>query len=339
MKSDLLRRSAGVSATCCLVLIACSGGDRGRPDVATSPSVGVAGYVGGGSSGTSTGGVEGAGGRGGGATVPSSTAGSDAGPGAGAGVDGNTTAAADGGTNELDARGDAGAGGHGVAPRSIDFSIWELQLPIGSGNSPATISSNQLLVGFSNAYFYQTSDGGQVFMDPATGITTSGSQHCRTEMRELKAGGGSAAWTSQGTHTMTVSGKVLQVGGGASGHVTVAQIFNATDSIPLAELEYATNRGGFELLYEEAKGTGTTVDLGTSVPLNTAYTFMLALSDGVLTASINGKQVFARTPSAATAVKAFYFKFGDYDQTAAAGAISAAPYTIVEADAVTIIHE
>ena len=138
---------------------------------------------------------------------------------------------------------------------------------------------------------------------------------------------------------MTVSGKVVQVGGGASGHVTVAQVFNATDSIPLAELEYATSKGGFELLYEEAKGTGSTVDLATPVPLNTAYTFVLALSDGVLTASINGKRVLARTPGAATAAKAFYFKVGDYDQTAAEGAISSAPYTIVEAYAVTIVHE
>jgi hypothetical protein len=214
-----------------------------------------------------------------------------------------------------------------------------LQLPIGSGNAPTTISSDRLSAGFSNAYFYEASDGGQVFMDPATGLTTSGSQHCRTELRELKAGGGSAAWPSTGTHTMTVSGKVLQVGGGASGHVTVAQIFDATDSIPLAELEYATSRGGFQLLYEEAKGTGTTIDLGTAVPLNTAYTFVLALSEGVLTASINGKQVFGRTLGAATAAKAFYFKVGDYDQTTAAGAVSATPYTIVEAYAVTIVHE
>jgi alginate lyase len=335
------RRSAWVSATCCLAVIACSGGDRaaGRPDGATSPSVGVAGYGGGGSSGSSTGGVEGTA-DGSGANIPSSTAGSDARPKASAGKDGNTTGAGDGSTNELDARGDGSTAGHGVGPLSIDFSMWELQLPIGSNNSPTTISSDQLVAGFSNDYFYQTSEGGgQVFMDPATGITTSGSQHCRTEMRELKPGGGSAAWTLQGTNTMTVSGKVLQVGGGASGHVTVAQIFNATDSIPLAELEYATSRGGFELLYEEAKGTGSTVDLLTSVPLNTAYTFVLALSDGVLTANINGKQVFARTPSAATAAKAFYFKVGDYDQTAAAGAVSVVPYTIVEASAVAIVHE
>jgi hypothetical protein len=137
---------------------------------------------------------------------------------------------------------------------AIDFTIWSLQLPIGSGTSPTTIPPSQLVAGFSNAYFYRADDGGQVFMDPATGITTSGSQHCRTELREMTPEGGQAAWRSTGINTLTVAGKVLQVGGGASGRVTVGQVFSSDDSIPLCELEYSNSLGGFELLYEEASG-------------------------------------------------------------------------------------
>ena len=48
---------------------------------------------------------------------------------------------------------------------AIDLSIWSLQLPVGTGTSPAIISPQQLLAGFSNDYFYQAADGGRVFMD------------------------------------------------------------------------------------------------------------------------------------------------------------------------------
>jgi hypothetical protein len=232
-------------------------------------------------------------------------------------------------------------GAAGASPAlSIDFSIWTLQLPTGSGTSPTTISPNQLLAGYSDAYFYLAPDGGQAFMDPATGITSSGSQHCRTEMREDKPGGAPAAWAASGTNTLTVTGKLLQVGGGASGKVTVAQVFNASDSIPLCELEYSSSVQGFQLLYEEAKGQGgSPVDLNTPVALNAVYSFTLSLSQGKLSASINGQPVYARTPSTATLTKSFYFKFGNYDQTTSAGAIGTTPYTIVEVFSAAVVHQ
>jgi Alginate lyase len=222
---------------------------------------------------------------------------------------------------------------------SIDYSIWLLQLPIGSGSSPTTVSSSELTAGYTSAYFYKASDGGQAFMDPATGVTTSGSEHCRTELRESTTGGAQAAWAGSGTHSMTVSGQVLKVGGGSSGTVTVGQLFNGTDAIPLCELEFSTRAGGFKLLYEEAKGAGTSTDLGTPIALHTPYTFALALTGGELRVTVNGKQVYTRTPSASTLAKKFYFKFGNYDQTAVAGAIGATPYTVVEVYSVRVVHE
>jgi hypothetical protein len=237
-----------------------------------------------------------------------------------------------------DARGPGVAGTASLAA-SIDYSIWLLQLPIGSGSSPATVSSSQLAAGYTSNYFYKAADGGQAFMDPATGVTTSGSEHCRTELRELTSAGAQAAWTASGTNSMTVSGRVLKVGGGLSGAVTVGQLFNGTDSIPLCELEFSTRAGGFKLLYEEAKGAGTRTDLGAPIALNTPYTFTLALSSGELRVTVNGKQVYTHAPSASTLAKKFYFKFGNYDQTATAGAVSATPYTVVEAYSVRVVHE
>jgi Alginate lyase len=244
---------------------------------------------------------------------------------------------ASGGSSVVGGAGAVGQGGS--APSKIDLSIWSLQLPTGSGTSPTTIPPSQLTAGYTDDYFYLAVDGGETFMDPQTGTTTSGSLHCRTEMREDDASGAQAAWSAAGTNTMTVAGKVIQVGGGSSGHVTVGQVFNGTDSIPLCELSYSTSTGGFESLYEEAKGSGTTTDLNSPVALNTQYTFTLALSNGVLTVAINGKAVYSHTPSAGIAAKKFYFKFGNYDQTATAGAVSTAPYTLVEVYGVSVVHE
>jgi len=226
-----------------------------------------------------------------------------------------------------------------VSAISIDYSIWSLQEPSGSGTSPTTISPSQLVAGYSDAYFYIAADGGQAFMDTQTGITTSGSTHCRTELREVTSSGTQAAWAPSGTNTMDVAGRVTLLGGGSSGAVTVGQVFNSNDSIPLCELMYSASVGGFVLLYEEAKGTGTTVDLGTPVALNTPYSFQLSFTNGVLTVSINGTQVYSHTPSSSILSKEFYFKCGDYDQTTSSGAVTTTPYTIVENYSINVVHE
>jgi hypothetical protein len=217
--------------------------------------------------------------------------------------------------------------------------IWELQLPTGSGHHFDTVPPGNL-PGFADAYYFKANDGGQIFMDPAHGITSSGSLHPRTELREVTASGGQVAWPASAINSLTVTGKVLEVGGGTSGHVTVGQIFNGSDSIPLFELMYSNAVGGFKGLYEEAKGGGGgLIDLRTPVALNTKYTFTLALEKNQLLVTINGKQVYSHTPSAKVLRKGFYFKAGAYDQTATAGAVSTTPYTEVENYIISVVHQ
>ena len=217
--------------------------------------------------------------------------------------------------------------------------IWELQLPTGSGTSPTTVSPGSL-ASFSNAFYFKAEDGGQVFADPAHGITTSGSKHPRAEMRESTSSGAQAAWSASGTNTMTVEGKVLKVGGGSSGDVTIGQVFNGTDSITLCELQYSNEVDGLKLFYEEAKGEGgSPIDLKTPIALNSKYTFTLALTKDELTVVVNGKQVYSHKPSADILQKKFYFKFGAYDQTATAGAVSTTAYTEVENYSAVVVHE
>jgi hypothetical protein len=333
----------------CLLVSAC-GSDAGL-DGEGDPSEG--GGSSNGSAGASAGGGSAVAGGGSSNGSAGASAGSSASAGSGSEVAGadsggaSTGGGSNGGASNAGASnggassgGSAGAAGGGPTSKPIDYSIWVLQLPTGSGNSPTTISSKGLLDGYQSAYFYPSaSSGGQVFMSPQTGITTSGSQHCRTEMRESVAGGGQAAWASTGTNTLTVEGKVTKVGGGTSGTVAVGQVFIGTDSIPLFELMYSNGAGGFKGLYEEAKGGGTVYDLKTKVALNERYTYTLELTKGQLTVSVNGKQVYTRTPSAATLAKKFYFKFGNYDQTATAGAISTTPYTVVEVYKAEVVHK
>ena len=175
-------------------------------------------------------------------------------------------------------------------------------------------------------------------MDTQTGITTPGSTHCRTELREMTSSGAHAAWAPSGTNTMDVTGQVTLLGGGSSGKVTVSRVYNSNDSIPLGELQYSASVGGFILHYEEAKDAGTDIDLQTPVALNTPYSFQLSLTNGVLTVSINGTQVYSHTPSSSILANEFYFKCGNYDQTTTAGEVTTTPYTIVEIYSINVVH-
>ena len=231
--------------------------------------------------------------------------------------------------------GSAGSGGGTAAP--LDFSIWQLQLPTGSGHSPDIKSPKELLKGVSNAYFYQAKDGGQMFMDPKEGITTNGSRHCRSELREMKPDGSAAAWPSSGTNTLTVTGKVPLIAGGTKGSVTIAQVF-VSGLNTLAELQYTGST--MKLFYEEAKGNGETpVDLKTPIAIGSRYKFVLGYSKNELTVSINDEQVYSRKPSSDVSGKDFYFKVGNYDQSSTDGTPTTTPYTEVEVYSIAVVHK
>jgi hypothetical protein len=215
---------------------------------------------------------------------------------------------------------------------AIDFSAWELQEP-----DDTVVTSSQLVTGYSDAYFYLAADGGQVLMDPQAGTPTSGSAHPRTELREM-SNGSPAAWAPTGANTLSVSGEVLLLGDGASGKTTIGQVFDSTQSIPLCELIYSASLGGFEVLYEEAKGAGTYINLNVPVSLNSAFSYGLSLSDNVLTVTINGATAYTQAPSASVLADSFYFKCGDYDQTATSGTLSTVPYTEVELTSIVVNH-
>ena len=79
----------------------------------------------------------------------------------------------------------------------------------------ATSISQAKLKTFShNSHFYLDSTYSYiVFTTPALGVTTSGSEHPRVELREMTAAGASAAWGSNDglTHTINQTITVVKV--------------------------------------------------------------------------------------------------------------------------------
>ena len=221
------------------------------------------------------------------------------------------------------------------AAAPIDYHYWKLQQPDG-----LAISSSQLLAGYHSVYFYRTGRG-QAFMDTKTGTVTTHSEHPRTELIE-QLRGSDTAWDWTGTNSMTNRAAVT-LQGGPNGSTTIGQIFNNDNSIPLVELEYEAEPnsagGNFTVLYEECKGHGTYTKSSMKIALRSQFTYALSLSHGVATVSINGVQIFSHKPSTSLKGKNFYFKCGDYDQTATQGPVITVPYTIVELYNVTLLHD
>ena len=168
-----------------------------------------------------------------------------------------------------------------------------------------------------------------MFADPSFGITTSGSAHCRTEMREI------ATFKASGSNSITVIGKITK---GASG-ITIGPVFNDDDSIPLAELEYTG--GDFGVLYEEKKGGGKMYTLNGSVGIGQQYSYTLSLTKGVLKITTSTGGSFTKTPSSAVSGNRFYFKVGNYDQksTGSKTSVSSTIRSIVEVSKISVSHK
>jgi hypothetical protein len=186
--------------------------------------------------------------------------------------------------------------------------------------------------GFTDIYFYtDKTDGSMTFMDPTTGVTTSGSLHPRSELREVTNG-----WSTAGTNTQTVTLAVPEV----PGTTTIGQIFQAppAPSKPLMELQYVKG-GTIQLLLENTNQGGSAMfyTVGT-VTDGSKFTYELSLMGTTIGVTLNGAVKTYSVPSS-FAGESFYFKCGDYDQTAVAGTPGTTPGTIVKVYALQVVHQ
>ncbi len=224
---------------------------------------------------------------------------------------------------------------------NFDLSLWELQEPIGTAGSPTTIGPTALEGpnGFHDAYFFtDPSDGAMTFWDPENGVTTADSSFPRAELRELSADGSAANWPVEGTNTLSARVAVTEV----PDHVCIGQIHLgsaieaglAASTKPLLEL-YAYASGDIQLGIEDDPTGGQTAHPIANVPLGTPFRYAIQLTaDGTITLTVNGvASTFAMPPSFDG--YGYYFKAGDYDQTAGADAAAGAT---VKFYALQILH-
>jgi poly(beta-D-mannuronate) lyase len=202
---------------------------------------------------------------------------------------------------------------------NINWSPWTLQLPNNTQVSPGSTN---------NQWFYP-SGSFQAFADPVTGICTSGSSHCRSELRET------STWGSGGTNVLNATVKVTK----GSGSITIGQVFcNSGTNGAHTQVELFYRSSGFSILYEEQKGAGSTTSVGNAVPLGTTFTYQLSFIGGKMAVKINGATVWTKTPSSAAQSGAFYFKAGNYDQSSSCGTLSSTINSIVQFSNISVSH-
>jgi hypothetical protein len=200
-------------------------------------------------------------------------------------------------------------------PPSANFTLtdWYLTLPTGTAGDPNTVKN---LVGYTDSpYFFTGTDGSLTFSCPTNGVTTSGTDNPRSELRETR-NGSNYNWSlsTYTTNTLAATLSVSQVPD--TGQIVIGQIHDVggtdgaspADTVadePLIKLEYDSNptdkNGGpcNGCIYAETRatpatatgtGTGTQVDytIVTGIPLNTPFSYSITLTrTGLLTTVVN----------------------------------------------------
>ncbi|NOV04746.1 cadherin-like beta sandwich domain-containing protein [Paenibacillus planticolens] len=227
----------------------------------------------------------------------------------------------------------------------IDYRYWTLQEPLPGG---AGQTSQTLQAGYADPYFYVGADGSQVFMDTAVGGTTSGSAHPRSELREYDPiAGTDAAWLPVGANAMTGTVAVTKLGTlNGVGWTTIGQVFDQNVTT-LCEFEYgydpAYPNSNIRILYEPSGINSLGYQyLPIKIPLNQYFTYRMTLNDGVLSIYLNGNLIFnGQTASPSQVIPPnhlYYFKAGNYDQTAMNGNVNYIPYTVVQFNSLNVYH-
>jgi hypothetical protein len=202
---------------------------------------------------------------------------------------------------------------------NFDMSFWNLQLPTGKSGKIDIIKSADLqgCDGYTDSNFFTDKSTSEiVFLAPGnpslTGCaTTSGSTHCRTELREVDSKTGKdAAWSPKGKNTLTVSMIVDKADDGTHG-TAIGQVFASAASKPLAEMYYSQS-GNIVVGVKPNESAGQIITTVGKVPVGTRFQYTLSYSADVLSVTINGKVTTLSTYEWKS--PKCYFKSGNYNQ-------------------------
>lgn len=206
----------------------------------------------------------------------------------------------------------------GEGASGIDYTHWELQLPVGAPNKPDTVPGAKLST-YSDPkkeYFY--TEGGVVIMkvpgspEKTDCVHTPNSLHCRTELVERNP----SSWDPKAA-TNSLSATLTVVKADDSKYGTCIGQIHIDDSVsskPVAELYYnSQGKMTFGVEQTRAGGNEKTIPIETSVPLGTKFSYEITYQKNILGVAINGgkMQVF---DTYSLDAPASYFKAGNYNQ-------------------------
>lgn len=196
----------------------------------------------------------------------------------------------------------------------ISLSGWKLTLPVSKSGALTGKAKQLQTAAITSPWLDRGADGSLVFWAPATGATTSNSEHARTELvsdNDFTFG--------KGKHTMSATLSVTQVPDGDQ-DIDVGQIHGggAINSIPFVMLHW--REGNIVVVIKtEMHGSGSqTVTLLTGVPLGAKFSYQMT-DDGdgslTLTAAYDGQARQAVVPVESVFMGTDErFQVGDYQQ-------------------------
>lgn len=197
-----------------------------------------------------------------------------------------------------------GGGGDCEHPADVlNLANWYIGLPIGEDESPTNVEQPELDSFSISPWFVPTADCTRVqFRAAVNGVTTSGSNYPRSELREMR-GSSKASWSStSGTHTMTIRQAVTHLPADKP-HVVAGQIHDSSDDVSVFRLEgrnlYLTN--GDDSRYKL---------ITSSYTLGTEFEAKFVVSGGSIKAYYNG----ALQATIQRSFSGGYFKAGAYTQ-------------------------
>jgi hypothetical protein len=215
----------------------------------------------------------------------------------------------------------------------FDLSEWNLTLPVdafggtggtgGSEYAAATISTAQLLDGFTDAFFQLNADDDLVFTAPSNGATTTpgvGSNHTRSELHEYYTGPGAeldGTWPSALGGTLTATAVVDAVSAD-SDQATIGQIHGfGSAAFVLLIYRPASEEVALNVYGGPNDGAHAETVVLQNVKLGETLNYSLSFKDGLITAVVNGNVVRLLAGSA----------WDTYPVRFALGAYSSAPNT------------
>jgi hypothetical protein len=122
----------------------------------------------------------------------------------------------------------------------LNLSSWKITFPFGSDERPVEIKQPELSMYKINPWFMVTTEGnGVVFRAAVNGVTTSGSDYPRSELREMTNNGKTnAEWSSnEGTHTMFLDQAITAVPK-IKQQIVVGQIHDNDSDVIVIRLDY-----------------------------------------------------------------------------------------------------